>query len=391
MSWVECTIGDFVENGTADIQTGPFGTQLKASDYVEHGTPVINVRNVGYGGLRPQKLEYLPEAKVDALKVHVLEQQDIVFGRKGAVDRHLFVQEDQAGWIQGSDCIRLRLASEQIVPRFVSYAFRRKQHQGWMLAQSGNKATMASLNHDVIKRIPLRFPDRVAQEAIISGLSAYDDLIENNLRRITLLEEAARLLFREWFVHFRFPGHEHVKTNDGMPEGWALKKVGDLLERVKAKPKVRKDEYLDEGEFPCVDQGQSFVGGYTDNPDAIYSDLLPLIVFGDHTRALKYIDFPFARGADGTQICKSNDPRLSQELFYWALVNIDLSNYAYARHFKFLKDQEVFIPDQTLADDFTLFAKDAFKQVKALRRQCHELAKARDLLLPRLMEGRLEI
>lgn len=87
-------------------------------------------------------------------------------------------------------------------------------------------------------------PDVLEQKRIASVLSAYDDLIENNRRRIALLEEAARLLYREWFVHLRFPGHEHSKIVDGLPVGWEIKKVGDLLERVTAKPKVRKDEYL---------------------------------------------------------------------------------------------------------------------------------------------------
>ncbi len=271
-------------------------------------------------------------------------------------------------------------------PRFLAYFLSRLN-----LEQLNSGAAQPSLNRNFVHSVKIRFPDLQLQQQLASVLSAYDDLIENNRRRIVLLEEAARLLYREWFVHFRFPGHEHVKIIDGVPEGWEIKKVGDLLARVKAKTKVRKDEYLDEGDYPCVDQGQNFIGGYTDNSEVIYRDELPLIVFGDHTRALKFVDFPFARGADGTQICLSNDERLSQEMFYWALVNVDLSNYFYARHFKFLKDQEVIIPSQPLADDFTRFARDNFRQIKALRQQSAELAKARDLLLPRLMDGRLEV
>ena len=91
MKWRKTTLCEFVDAGTADIQTGPFGTQLKASDYVSDGTPVINVRNIGYGTLRPEKLEFVGEETRDRLSAHVLQERDIVFGRKGAVDRHLFV------------------------------------------------------------------------------------------------------------------------------------------------------------------------------------------------------------------------------------------------------------------------------------------------------------
>jgi type I restriction enzyme S subunit len=90
----QTTIGSLVESGEADIQTGPFGTQLKASDYVEGGIEVINVRNIGYGELRGEKLEYVTEATAERLAVHRLQENDIVFGRKGAVDRHLYVNNN---------------------------------------------------------------------------------------------------------------------------------------------------------------------------------------------------------------------------------------------------------------------------------------------------------
>jgi type I restriction enzyme S subunit len=121
MSWRSLTVGDLVEAGAADLQTGPFGTQLKASDYVEDGIPVINVRNIGFGDLKPEKLEFVSDETAERLATHLLQRQDIVFGRKGAVDRHLFVGEEQENWLQGSDCIRLRFSTDEVVPRFISY------------------------------------------------------------------------------------------------------------------------------------------------------------------------------------------------------------------------------------------------------------------------------
>lgn len=231
MSLASLEIGKLVADGCADIQTGPFGTQLKASDYVENGVPVINVRNIGYSDLRPEKIEFITDTKSDQLHVHKLETNDIVFGRKGAVDRHLYVQNEQAGWIQGSDCIRLRFSSKEINPRFVSYSFLSSYHKQWMLNQCGNKATMASLNQDVVKRIVLNLPSKTQQDIIVDILQNYDDLIENNKRRIELLEESARQLYKEWFVRFRFPGHEHVKIIDGVPEGWHLLTVAECCEK----------------------------------------------------------------------------------------------------------------------------------------------------------------
>lgn len=228
MSWHTTTIGSLVDEGAADIQTGPFGTQLKASDYVEEGTPVINVRNIGFGVLKPDKLEFITEETSERLSSHLLEPHDIVLGRKGAVNRHLYVTEDQKHWLQGSDCIRLRFQGAKVIPRYVSFAFLSIEHQKWMLAQSGNKATMASLNHDIIRRISLYIPPIATQEKIVDVLSAYDGLIENNQRRMALLEEGARQLYREWFVRLRFPGYEHAPVVKGVPRGWIAQLLDDL-------------------------------------------------------------------------------------------------------------------------------------------------------------------
>ena len=230
--WVVCTVQNLVDQGYAEVKTGPFGTQLHASDYVENGIPVINVRNIGFGDIRPEKLEYISEGTAQRLSSHLLKPNDIVFGRKGAVERHAFIKQAHDRWFQGSDCLRLRVNGETVDPRFVSYCFLTEAHKVWMMNQCSHGATMASLNQDIVKRIPLRLPSLETQRKIASILSAYDDLIENNTRRIKILEEMAQAIYREWFVNFRFPGHEQVKMVDSplgrVPEGWEVKTLGDI-------------------------------------------------------------------------------------------------------------------------------------------------------------------
>ncbi|MEG3954807.1 restriction endonuclease subunit S [Microcoleus sp. herbarium2] len=223
-SWNLCTIQDLQNKGEAKLKTGPFGTQLHASDYVETGTPVINVRNIGFGEIREEKLEFISEQTVQRLSSHLLEPGDIVFGRKGAVERHAFINPKYARWFQGSDCLRLRVKSASIDSRFLSYYFLTENHKQWMINQCSHGATMATLNQAIISRIPLLIPPIHTQRKIVSILSAYDDrLIENNTRRIEILEEMARSIYREWFVKFRFPGHEQVQMVDSelglIPQG----------------------------------------------------------------------------------------------------------------------------------------------------------------------------
>ena len=220
---------DLVITGEAKLQTGPFGTQLKASDYVDEGVPVINVRNVGFGDIRAENLEYLDEPMVEKLAAHKLEKGDIVFGRKGAVERHAFIGRVGDGWIQGSDCLRLRICSDRINNRFVSYYFKTQSHQDWMQALCSFGATMASLNQDIVKLITLPLPPIKVQDKIAAILSAYDDLIENNKRRIALLENMAEEIYREWFVRFRFPGYQTAEFEQGIPKGWGETKISNVV------------------------------------------------------------------------------------------------------------------------------------------------------------------
>lgn len=189
---------------------------------------MINVRNVGFGDVRDADLEYVSEAKADQLHHHILRRGDIVFGRKGAVERHALVQEAQDGWVQGSDCLRLRLRSPRFHERFVSFYLRTQAHQDWMQALCAFGATMSSLNQDIVNRIQLPCPPLSVQEKITAVLGAYDDLIANNQRRIALLESMAEEIYREWFVRMRFPGKTANAPESIEPAGWHRKALGEL-------------------------------------------------------------------------------------------------------------------------------------------------------------------
>jgi type I restriction enzyme S subunit len=163
--WKLNDLGYFVNKGVVNLQTGPFGTQLKASDYTDSGTPLINVRNIGYGAVRRDSIEHVPEEIVVRLAAHILHEGDIVFGRKGAVDRHALISRNEDSWMQGSDCLRLRSLSPEVSPYLLSHAFREKRHQEWMFNQCSHGATMPSLNQDVICRIPCLIPTPLLRDS----------------------------------------------------------------------------------------------------------------------------------------------------------------------------------------------------------------------------------
>ncbi|MDP3333613.1 MAG: restriction endonuclease subunit S [Methylococcaceae bacterium] len=258
-----------------------------------------------------------------------------------------------------------------------------------MVGASGRQRADAGF----VSKTKLNLPPLTTQKKIAAILSTYDDLIENNLKRIKLLEEMAQITYEEWFVRLKFPGHETASMNleTGLPVGWVTIKVGNFLAKIETTTKIKSTEYCADGKYPIIDQGREYIAGYTNDEDSIIDIGRPIIVFGDHTRILKFVNFPFARGADGTQILLSKDERMPQHLFYFSLLAVDLSNYHYARHFKFLKDCEIILPDLNTAQAFENVAAKNFVLIKNLRNQNQLLKEACDILLPRLMTGMIDV
>ncbi|MFZ5564361.1 MAG: restriction endonuclease subunit S [Thermodesulfobacteriota bacterium] len=359
--------------------------------YIDAGTSIIRSQNVYNGIFEPAGLAYLTEDHAEQLKGVTVESRDVLLNITGdSVARCCQVPDSVLPARVNQHVSIIRPNERELLPEFLCYYLISPLMQKYLLSRAGSGGTRKALTKGMIEDFEIPKPSIVTQRKVVDTLSAYDDLIENNRRRIALLEQAARLLYKEWFVHLRFPGHEHVKIKNGVPEGWEKKQVKAILAKVHRPGKVMKTDYLPAGLIPCVDQSQDFIGGYTDDEEAAIANL-PMIVFGDHTRILKFIDFPFACGADGTQLIASNDAKISQEFLYFALDAIDLSNYFYARHFKFLKDQFIPRPNDMVVEQFTHVVRPIMTQVKTLREQNHELGEARDLLLPRLMNGEISV
>lgn len=274
--------------------------------------------------------------------------------------------------------------------RYLYYWFLWAGKRG-VLEQYFTGATIKHMPGQKLKSILIDKPPIDTQRRIADILSAYDDLIENNRKQIKLLEEAAQRLYKEWFVDLRFPGHEHTRIVDGVPEGWDRISVGSLIGKIDRTKQIPTSEYLSNGKIPVIDQSREFIAGYTNDVQAIVKSDVPIIVFGDHTRILKLIQFPFAKGADGTQLIISASRRMPQRLLYCSLTNIDLSNYHYARHFKYLKSEIIWLPSKGIADDFEKITTAIFKKIQSSRDQCYRAQQARDCLLPKLMRGEVEV
>ncbi len=137
-----------------------------------------------------------------------------------------------------------------------------------------------------------------------------------------------------------------VEWSGKIPRHWKILPFMHCLKKVKTKKKtsIPKMDFQESGEFPIIDQGASFIAGWTDLTDSVISDNLPVVIFGDHTRIFKYVNFPFALGADGTQLLYPNDDILNPRFFYYALLNLKIPNRGYNRHYRYLREFSVACP-----------------------------------------------
>ncbi len=155
----------------------------------------------------------------------------------------------------------------------------------------------------------------------------------------------------------------------------------ECIQKLPKKSGVPLKNYQKTGKFPVIDQGQDFIGGYTDNESLVYSNDLPVVIFGDHTRAIKFIDFPFAVGADGTKVLKPKD-FLNSKFFYFALMSLDVESRGYARHFRILKEKKIPLPPIAKQKKIVARLEGLLGKVKEAKRLRAEAQEAAQSLLP---------
>lgn len=196
MTWRNCRLGD--------VLTLKRGHDLPEQWRREGDIPVVT--SSGITGFHN-------EAKAQA--------PGVVTGRYGTLGEVFYLEQDY--WPHNTALYVIDFKGTH--PRFASYFLRHVLRN-----YQSDKAAVPGVDRNVLHELKVRVPDRTCQEAIVVTLQNYDKLMENNRRRMELLEEAARLLYREWFVRFRFPGHERTRISHGLPEGWARSSLGGIAE-----------------------------------------------------------------------------------------------------------------------------------------------------------------
>lgn len=306
---------------------------------------------------------------------HLVKGPGIIVGRKGSVgnvhwEKDHFFPIDTTYYVQIKDKTNTNI-------KFIYYLLKTLN-----LKSLNTDAAVPGLNRNNALRIPIKKLPKQLQEKIISFLSPYDDLIENNSRRIQLLEQAAHLIYEEWFIRFRFPGHKEIKIMNGLPENWIRTTLGEVLtlRYGKAlKAEERHDGFIQvygsSGVVGLHNQplvkGPGIILGRKGNVGSVYwseNDFYPIdtVYYIDSSCCNRYIFYCLKQ-----MTFQSNDtavPGLNRD---------------YAHH------KEINLPLKSIILKFQDTTKVLFDQISVLQKQNYKLTEARDLLIPKLISGEI--
>lgn len=379
----------------------------------DSGVMYLSSKNFKVNGLDLTKLDYISEEdfkkhfKEDSKALTKPKKDDILMSIIGTMGMPYVVKESDEFGISSSVCI-IR-PSDELIPQYLYY---------WMLSGEFQQAVInfksgvaqGFLSLDTIRKLPLAYPNKKIQIKVVDIISKYDDLIENNIKRIKLLEESAELLYKEWFVNFRFPGCESKIGSSGIPQDWnniEVKQFGDVI--TGKTPSTKKSEYYG-GDVKFIKT--------PDMNDSIYviKTNQTLTEEGAKSQEKKYVPknsiLVSCIGTVGVVSLTSELSQFNQQIN--ALVPFE-EEYVYYLYFKFKSLKEtlealgssgatmsnvnkgkfesikILNPDKKVIKLFYDQCDVVFRQILNLQYTNEKLMEARDILIPKLIMGEIEV
>ncbi len=388
----------------AEVQTGPFGSQLKNEQYITGGTPVVTVEHIQ--NFRIVNFVYPSITKEDKerLNKYLMKAGDILFTRVGSVDLSAYVNENQDGWMFSSRMLRVR-PNKEISSRFLSYFFQQKSFRDYILNISVG-ATMPSINTGILKTIPISFPPLPEQTAIASVLSSLDDKIDLLHHQNTTLEKMAETLFRQWFVEESKEEWEEIRLGSIVEIINGVSYKSDDLNSSKTSMVTLKS--FDRNGGFRMDGFKEYTGKYKEQHILKEGDLVvahtditqeadvignPVMVIGNP----KYDTLIFSM--DLVKVI-SKDQNYSNEFLYLLMKSrefkehcLGYSNGSTVLHLskKAIPEYELKLPPNKLINEFSLKVKPLVQKQFRNQTQIRTLMAMRGTLLPKLMSGEVSV
>ena len=370
--------------------------------------PYIRVTDMDENGLILSNIKYISDEVFSRIKNYTISSNDIYISIAGTIGRVGIVPDNFLGSNLTENAAKITKLDKNYNKKFITYFLQSKYGQGLIKNRIGG-TSQPKLPLYRIAEITIPNLIKEKQDGIVDLIEKYNDLIDINRRWVQLLEESARLLFREWFVYFRFPGHEKVKIVDGVPEGWRFAKVKDLGQIVTGKTPSKKNIRNFDGNVPFIktpDMHQSWIILNTEETLSEIGASLqnnkylpPWSVLVSCIGTVGVVAMNLFKSQTNQQInsvipknkfyryysffCLSNIKPLLEAIGGGStMTNINKNKF---------ENIKINIPSENVLAEFYQTVNPIFNQIALLIDQNQKFAQARDLLLPRLMSGEIEV
>ena len=395
MTWEKVRLGDVcLKIGSGSTPKGG------ANVYIENGVAFIRSQNVYNLRFDYEGLVYINDDTAEKLKGVTVQVDDVLLNITGdSVARTCVVPANLIPARVNQHVSIIRTNKIILNPLFLNYYLASPYMQSFMLGLAvGKGASRNALTKEMISNFVVMCPDINIQNKIVSILSAYDDLIENNQKQIKLLEEAAQRLYKEWFVDLRFPGYETTPIIDGVPEGWKMGKLEEIIiyhdKRRKPLSSLERDTFKGEYRYFGAAGILDYVADYLFDGTYLLFGEDGTVITDQQTPVLQYVTGKF--WVNNHAHVLTGKSYYTTEYLYMMFKNMKVSDIvtgvaqpkiSQAR----LSGKKILIPKAKIVIAFQEKVENIFKCILNLEKK-NELAKeARDRLIPKLMSGESEV
>lgn len=390
--WRECKLVEI-----ANVQTGPFGSQLKNEQYITGGTPVVTVEHIK--DFKIVDFDYPSVTKQDKQRLsrYLLQTGDIIFTRVGSVDLSAYVKPHQDGWMFSSRMLRVRPHNNDINSRYLSYYFQQPNFREYIINISVG-ATMPSINTEILKGIPISYPPNKEQTAIASILSSLDDKIDLLHRQNKTLEGLAETLFRQWFVEEAEESWEEITLSEIADHS------KENIHPSKNPTKLYKHYSLpafDAGKEPILEIGKEILSNKYKviSNSILVSKLNPRtpriwMIYGNvnEDESICSTEFQIVKPKDqkwyGFIYCFLKSYNVTQEL---AGASSGTSGSHQRVNPQDIFNLTFFKPTDILVEKFSVVMDNYLVKINNNQTQIRTLTNTRDALLPKLMSGEVRV
>ena len=403
MSWEMVKLGDLYEvhNGLS-----------KGGKFFGSGFPFLSFSTVFNNWFLPETLPDLVQSTEKEQTSYSILRGDVFITRTSETMDELGMSsvalKDYPNATYNGFTKRLRPVDNSLLPEFIGYYFRSKEFRNKFMAFS-TMTTRASLRNEDLLSLEVPVPELCIQHRIADILSAYDDLIENNRKQIKLLEEAAQRLYKEWFVNLRFPGYEHTKITDGVPEGWEKSTVAAVSSILRRGISPR---YNENGKFVVINQKciRQTVVSFDESrrQEKLYPEDLNLQdsdtvicstgagtlgrvgqIFGNYPDTTLDSHVTLVRAMEGFGKQYLFQSLNSRQTYLMGMGKGSTNQLELSRGT--IQDLDIYIPSKKVLNQFEQVAQPIHDKISVISKCIMQLQTARDCLLPKLMSGKVEV